>query len=311
MQVITASEIKKGDIIKRESWRSRNAGKRVVNIETTKTFVFLTFEDKQSSQMRADKVIAIERREIFKSYESAVNKWHDVVNENAMLFERDFAGEYVDIVWLHEAFLNVPESLVDVIFFDGRDSAFSEFARAVEKRIMEIREQTKAPAPIASNTRFDRFDICEAYLAIEMDYNVSGLVAGKSYSTQMSRFGFKPGAAFRGFDSLSENGKEIYLNKAQALGFIAQADIEARNKIYDDYEIENGVIRSPGKFEGEALYVPFFWNSYLEGMADDDDGEWLTFEITDDDATKFPELRGVKTLRLRESDSGFVYAETE
>lgn len=68
---------------------------------------------------------------------------------------------------------------------------------------------------------WDRFDICEAYLALEMDWNQGGLVDGKSYSSQMYNFGFKPSPMFNGFESLSENGKEIYITKANKLGFLS------------------------------------------------------------------------------------------
>lgn len=75
---------------------------------------------------------------------------------------------------------------------------------------------------------WDRFDICEAYLAIEMDWNVHGLVDGKSYTSQMKAFGFRPSPLFNGYDSLEPNGKEIYLNKVFDLGFINQVEWEQR-----------------------------------------------------------------------------------
>lgn len=67
---------------------------------------------------------------------------------------------------------------------------------------------------------FDRFDICEAYLALEMDWNRGGLIDGKSYSSQLYNLGFKASPIFNGFESLSDNGKEIYIIKANKLGFI-------------------------------------------------------------------------------------------
>ena len=67
---------------------------------------------------------------------------------------------------------------------------------------------------------FDRFDICEAYLAVEYDWNRDGWVPERphrapgdgreSIDVQLSRIGFKPSALFSGYDSLSDNGKEIY-----------------------------------------------------------------------------------------------------
>ena len=85
-----------------------------------------------------------------------------------------------------------------------------------------------------------------------------------------------------------------------------------RRDIESSYTVDaNGIIRSPGKFEGEPVYVPYFWDAYLEGFADEDDGEVLTFRVTAEDRAEFPELDGVTTVRLWETDQGFVYSETD
>jgi hypothetical protein len=65
---------------------------------------------------------------------------------------------------------------------------------------------------------FDRFDICEAHYALETDYNVSGILQERpsnqrrnmSTDFQLHRIGFKPSPLFNGFESLTENGKDIY-----------------------------------------------------------------------------------------------------
>jgi hypothetical protein len=65
---------------------------------------------------------------------------------------------------------------------------------------------------------FDRFDICEAYATVENDYNVGGWLherpsnrkRSEATHVQLHRLKFKFGAAFSGFESLSDNGKEIY-----------------------------------------------------------------------------------------------------
>ena len=74
---------------------------------------------------------------------------------------------------------------------------------------------------------FDRFDICEAYLAMEWDYNVGGWLRerasnrrrNESTERQLARIQFKPGMAWRGFESLSENGQEIYRALQERYGF--------------------------------------------------------------------------------------------
>jgi hypothetical protein len=61
---------------------------------------------------------------------------------------------------------------------------------------------------------FDRFDICQAYLAIETDWNEGGILKERdrdySVGVQLARMDFKAGAAFNGYASLTANGREIY-----------------------------------------------------------------------------------------------------
>jgi len=77
-----------------------------------------------------------------------------------------------------------------------------------------------------------------------------------------------------------------------------------------EYKVEHGYIRSPGKFEGERVYVPYFYELFLDGCAEDD-GDVLRFVIAEEDMTEFPELTadGYKVddpLALRMRDDGFV-----
>lgn len=85
-----------------------------------------------------------------------------------------------------------------------------------------------------------------------------------------------------------------------------------REQIYEDYNVDgNGVVRSPGKFEGEPAWAVYFWHVYLDdGCADaeDKDGR-LYFDLRDEDKTVWPELRGYSTVTLEESEQGFVYAD--
>ena len=63
---------------------------------------------------------------------------------------------------------------------------------------------------------FDRFDILSAHYAFCADfYNGQDC----DLYARLSRIGtyFHPGAMWRGYDSLSENGKAIYDNLAQSL----------------------------------------------------------------------------------------------
>lgn len=79
-----------------------------------------------------------------------------------------------------------------------------------------------------------------------------------------------------------------------------------RHEIEQSYKIENGRIRSPGAFEGEMIYVPYFWQIFLEGGADEDDGHELRFDITEIDREAFPELGDREVISLYQRDDGFV-----
>ena len=88
----------------------------------------------------------------------------------------------------------------------------------------------------------------------------------------------------------------------------------------DDYDVgEHGLIDSPGKFQGEAAYVPHFWMLGLDGGADEDtyweaeNGDEMTpvfvFHLTDADRTRWPQLANVERLELWEAENGFVFCD--
>lgn len=79
-----------------------------------------------------------------------------------------------------------------------------------------------------------------------------------------------------------------------------------RQEIEAAYHVENGYIRSPGQFEGEAVYVPYYWDLYLDGFVDRDNGHTLGFDVSADDKREFPELKKRRTVKLCQRDDGFV-----
>jgi len=81
-----------------------------------------------------------------------------------------------------------------------------------------------------------------------------------------------------------------------------------RKAITDSYRVDSsGRIKSPGKFEGEMLYVPHFWDVFLNGGTDDTEGDdVMVFEVDHDERIAFPELGKKKRVKLRERDDGFV-----
>ena len=91
-----------------------------------------------------------------------------------------------------------------------------------------------------------------------------------------------------------------------------------RAEVESTYKIEDGIILSPGKFEGEAVFVPVFWAGVLDGGEDDteglyEDGDGLVsvIELTDTDRAAWPELGITRILKLWEDDQGFVHSTAE
>ncbi len=75
---------------------------------------------------------------------------------------------------------------------------------------------------------------------------------------------------------------------------------------------ESGLICSPGKFEGEPLYAPYFYHIVMMGDGecgqDGDGNHYDDIEITDEDRAEFVELCGYSTIRIFEDTNGFCYS---
>lgn len=87
-----------------------------------------------------------------------------------------------------------------------------------------------------------------------------------------------------------------------------------REDILEHYDVdENGFITSPGKFESEMIYVPYFYDLLMHGASDEtiysSDGTIFKdiFNITSEDIQIFPELKGVQQIEISESEEGFIY----
>ena len=74
----------------------------------------------------------------------------------------------------------------------------------------------------------------------------------------------------------------------------------------NEYECKDGIIVSPGKFEGEPVYVLHFWSMALDGGADVDDEDGFQFELSDEDRADYPALGDAEHLTLWGDDQGFV-----
>lgn len=81
--------------------------------------------------------------------------------------------------------------------------------------------------------QWDRFDICEAYLVLEWDFNYGGYLRERpsnmrrreSIGAQLHRMQFRPGS-WLSYDGLSDNGKEIYLDRVLKWQLPIDADLK-------------------------------------------------------------------------------------
>lgn len=82
-----------------------------------------------------------------------------------------------------------------------------------------------------------------------------------------------------------------------------------RNFIMAHFTIDqDGIIRTPGKYEGEPLYVPYFWaqNDSADDQVQDEGVPVDIFKVTADDRLSFPELADIAVVTLWEREDGFV-----
>ena len=82
-----------------------------------------------------------------------------------------------------------------------------------------------------------------------------------------------------------------------------------RAEVLAAYTVDaNGIIRSPGKFEGEMLYVPALWDIGILGGAAFDEGGVYGYIFDESDHEEFPEIGSAVAILMEESDTGFVTA---
>lgn len=86
------------------------------------------------------------------------------------------------------------------------------------------------------------------------------------------------------------------------------------NTITNAAEASSPRITEPGKFEGEPRYVPNMWDMVLDGCYAEDlcipgdttDTLYSLITLAPEDVERWPELRGVHSVVLWETDQGFV-----
>ena len=86
-----------------------------------------------------------------------------------------------------------------------------------------------------------------------------------------------------------------------------------RAELEGTYKVQGNRIVSPGKFESENIWAPYFWDVAMEGGVemefDDGRGVVIVVGINSGDVEQFPELDGFGIVELFEDDNGFVYCE--
>ena len=83
-------------------------------------------------------------------------------------------------------------------------------------------------------------------------------------------------------------------------------------EIRNEYEVRNGIIVSPGKFEGEPIHTVYFYDLVMDSCQDDTiydeyDDTIDVFNLTPERHEMFPELVGYKQIQIAESEQGFVH----
>jgi hypothetical protein len=78
-----------------------------------------------------------------------------------------------------------------------------------------------------------------------------------------------------------------------------------RSQILRDFKTQGGKIVG-GWYDGQALYVPYFWGAYLNGDAHDMNDDLVLFSIHSEDLREFPELENRSVVRLRQLPDGRI-----
>ena len=82
--------------------------------------------------------------------------------------------------------------------------------------------------------------------------------------------------------------------------------LRSRKQIEAEYIVEFGIITSPGKFENEPVYLPYYYDVYLMGCSEEIESNYFQIEITPGDWKEFSELKDLEIIVLHISDDGFV-----
>lgn len=117
-------------------------------------------------------------------------------------------------------------SKVEYVISDIETPTDEKLMRFTPSRAGDVEQETTSARQTTIYAQWDRFDICEAYKAVEDDYHSGGILHERksnkrrnmSTDFQLNRMGFKVGASWKGYRSLSENAKAIYAGLCKRYG---------------------------------------------------------------------------------------------
>ena len=81
-------------------------------------------------------------------------------------------------------------------------------------------------------------------------------------------------------------------------------------KVHEEYTVVDGIIRNPGKYECECVWVPYYWELALDGEGEDEFDEdcesMATRFVVDSEEAEAFGLECGATVELFEDSQGFV-----
>lgn len=79
-----------------------------------------------------------------------------------------------------------------------------------------------------------------------------------------------------------------------------------RAEILKEWQVRDGRIVSPGKFEGEPVYAPALYDLMLQGFADESDEGGDLLLVADTLSAEFPEVGDVQAFVVYTDDRGIL-----
>lgn len=80
-----------------------------------------------------------------------------------------------------------------------------------------------------------------------------------------------------------------------------------RELVFSMFQVdETGIIRTPGPFEGQNLYIPYFWYLHISGYREDVQNGIITFQVRMEDRAQFPELANQDVVHLKQHENGMI-----